>query len=136
MGCHGDKVKSHLRKSVGPAWRVSGLRYRWVLFSGPQSCVLGAVLRGVGDGGESGHLFSPGLLSSLPSQMAQRSPPIPDSTPHTLSLERSYRTFQEALINAAAGIFCQGPDPVSTPSPLRWHQYHLSSRFQLGNCAR
>lgn len=134
-GCHGDKVRLHLQKSVGTAWRVSGLRYRCVLFSGPQSCMLAAVLRGVGDGRESGHLFSPGLLSSSPSQMAQPSLPIPDSTPHTLSRERSYWTLKEALIDAATGIFCQGPDPVSTPSLLRWHQYHLSSHFQLRNCA-
>lgn len=109
------------------------------------------VLHGSGRSGEcweGWRIGSPVLPSAyFPPALMRRSWPVSPLSwpspvnqylipPHAPYLWRvATGSSQEVLINAAAGIFCQDLDPVSAPSPLRWHQYHLSSRFQLRNSA-
>lgn len=114
----------------------TGVQQRCVLCSCPPSCTHGRS-GGAEGGGESGHLHSPGLLSTSfeEEKLARPSQPGPGSTPAPYLREGATGSPREAVIKAAAGFPCQGLDPVSTPSPLRWHQHHLSSRFQLRSSA-
>lgn len=62
-------------------------------------------------------------------------PSGPPPPPRTVYVEGATGSSQEVPVSVSAGISCQDLDPVSTPSPLRWHQGRLSGGFQLRNSA-
>lgn len=91
-----------------------------------------------GRGTEPGHRFPTQLTFHLLAGFPPWSGPVSQYLipPHALYLWKGATgSSQEVLINAATGISCQGLDPVSTPFPLRWLWYRLSSRFQRRNPA-
>ena len=97
-----------------------------------------------GEGVENQVTCSP--LGLLPTHFEEEKLPVPPlgwpspvrqylMPPHAPYLWRGATGSSQRVPTCSRRPSCQGPDLVSTPSPFRGHQTHLSSHFQLRSCA-